>query len=53
MSAWVLILILYSNGNGTLAVTNVEFPTQEGCIEAGKKIKPEYQSSKWFCVEKK
>jgi hypothetical protein len=54
MSAWILILI-FANSNGSVAATNMEFPTQDGCVEASKQIKSQskYANVQGFCVEKK
>ena len=55
MSSWILILLLSQSTSGSVATTNVEFLTEAGCMEAGKKAKTqfEYYTVKYICVEKK
>ena len=55
MNAWILILVLHTYG--ALTTTHVEFPTEAGCIEAGKKVLTKHQAldsySYYICAEKK
>jgi hypothetical protein len=55
MIAWVLILVLHDWNAKT--TTTVEFPTENGCIEAGKKAVAEFKAFAggvdFICVEKK
>jgi hypothetical protein len=57
MHTWVLVLVLH--GYSALTTTNVEFPTEAGCTDAGKKVIAKHHDtlldnwSYYICVEKK
>lgn len=44
MNTWILIIILYANGNGTTVHSNgIEFKSQESCNEARTEIFSEFK----------
>ena len=55
MSTWILVLMVSSYSG--ISTTPIEFPTEMGCTEAGKKVIDELGDYKWnarfVCVEKK
>ena len=55
MNIWLLVLMVSSYSG--ISTTHIEFPTEMGCHEAGKKAMEEFGDYKWnaryICVEKK
>lgn len=53
MSAWILIVWIWSMNPGGVAITNVEFSNQKDCKTAGEMIKKGRLSADYVCVESK